>query len=157
MVKRSEKDRYTKTEKDQKMAVITRHIECSTHGNAEIVNITPDISDELGTTGLVDGIVTVFVPGATGGLTTVEYEPGLVQDLNELWERIIPSNTTYHHDRAWGDGNGHSHVRASLLGPSITIPFCSGRLTLGTWQQVIFIDFDVRSRSRKLVLQFMGE
>ncbi|MBN1294315.1 MAG: YjbQ family protein [Candidatus Latescibacteria bacterium] len=139
------------------MAVVTQQIEFSTHGNAEIVDITPDIRNLLSGSGLSDGIVTVFVPGATGGVTTVEYEPGLVQDLNELWERIIPSNKTYHHDRAWGDGNGHSHVRASLLGPSLTIPFCSGTLTLGTWQQVIFIDFDVRSRSRRLILQFMGE
>ena len=139
------------------MTINTQHIDFSTHGNAEIVNITPDISNKLEQSGLGDGIVTVFVPGATGGLTTVEYEPGLIQDLNELWERIIPSHKTYHHDRAWGDGNGHSHVRASLLGPSISIPFCGGKLTLGTWQQVIFIDFDIRSRSRRLVLQFMGE
>ena len=139
------------------MTVITNHIELSTRGNAEIVDITPDIEQALDTSGLSDGILTVFVSGATGGLTTVEYEPGLVRDLNELWERIIPSNKTYHHDRTWGDGNGHSHVRASLLGPSLTIPFCSGKLTLGTWQQVIFIDFDVRPRTRRLVLQFMGE
>ena len=139
------------------MAVVTQQIELTTHGNAEIVDITTDIINLLSESGLSDGVVTVFVPGATGGLTTVEYEPGLVQDLNELWERIIPSNKIYHHDRAWGDGNGHSHVRASLLGPSLSVPFCGGKLTLGTWQQVIFIDFDVRSRSRRLVLQFMGE
>ncbi|MFC1508309.1 secondary thiamine-phosphate synthase enzyme YjbQ [Candidatus Omnitrophota bacterium] len=139
------------------MTVITNHIELSTRGNAEIVDITPDIEQALDTSGLSDGVLTVFVSGATGGLTTIEYEPGLVRDLNELWDRIIPSNKTYHHDRAWGDGNGHSHVRASLLGPSLTIPFCSGTLTLGTWQQVIFIDFDVRPRTRRIVLQFMGE
>ncbi len=139
------------------MTVMTNHIELSTRGNAEIVDITPDIEQALATSGLSDGVLTVVVSGATGCLTTVEYEPGLVRDLNELWERIIPSDKTYHHDRAWGDGNGHSHVRASLLGPSLTIPFCSGTLTLGTWQQVIFIDFDVRPRTRRLVLQFMGE
>ena len=139
------------------MAVVTKHIEFSTRGNAEILDITTELSKALAASGLADGVLTVFVPGATGGLTTVEYEPGLVQDLNELWERIIPSNKTYHHDRAWGDGNGHSHVRASLLGPSLSIPFCDGRFTLGTWQQAIFVDFDVRSRSRQLVLQFVGE
>ncbi|MCE5249955.1 secondary thiamine-phosphate synthase enzyme YjbQ [bacterium] len=139
------------------MAVITHHLEFPTRGNAEIIDITPDIGKALDEAGLRNGIVTVFVPGATGALTTVEYEPGLVEDLTELWERIVPSNRSYHHDRAWGDGNGHSHLRASLLGPSLTIPFSGGALTLGTWQQVIFVDFDVRSRRRKLVLQFMGE
>jgi len=139
------------------MAVITKHIEFTTRGNAEIVDITPDLRKALEETDLRNGIITVFVPGATGAVTTVEYEPGLVRDLDELWERIIPSNRSYHHDRTWGDGNGHSHVRASLLGPSLSIPFSSGAYTLGTWQQVVFIDFDIRSRRRKLVLQFMGE
>jgi len=139
------------------MAVITKHIEFTTRGNAEIVDITPDLRKALEETDLRNGIITVFVPGATGAVTTVEYEPGLVRDLDELWECIIPSNRSYHHDRTWGDGNGHSHVRASLLGPSLSIPFSSGAYTLGTWQQVVFIDFDIRSRRRKLVLQFMGE
>ena len=139
------------------MAVITRQCEFSTHGNSEIHDITPELADALADTGLSDGIVTVFVPGATGGVTTVEYEPGLVRDLDELWERIASSKKRYHHDDTWDDGNGHSHVRASLVGPSLTIPFCAGRLTLGTWQQVIFVDFDVRRRSRKLVMQFIGE
>ena len=139
------------------MAVITRYIEFSTHGNAESVNITSDLHEVLEETGLKNGLLTVFVPGATGALTTVEFEPGLIEDLKELWETIIPSTKTYNHDRAWGDGNGHSHLRASLVGPSLTLPFSSGEFTLGTWQQVIFIDFDVRKRSRKLVLQFIGE
>ena len=139
------------------MAVITRYIEFSTHGNAESVNITADLHEVLEETGLQNGLLTVFVPGATGALTTVEFEPGLIEDLKELWETIIPSTKTYNHDRAWGDGNGHSHLRASLVGPSLTLPFSTGEFTLGTWQQVIFIDFDVRKRSRKLVLQFIGE
>ena len=139
------------------MPVVTKHLDLTTHGNAESVDITQRLSGILRDTGLQDGVLTVFVPGATGAVTTVEYEPGLVQDLEILWERIIPSQTNYHHTITWGDGNGHSHVRASLLGPSLSIPFCSGSLTLGTWQQVIFIDFDIRSRSRRLVLQFMGE
>ena len=139
------------------MTVETRHIEIETTGNAEIVDITGHITDELHQIGLTRGIVTVFVPGATGALTTVEYEPGLIKDLGELWEKIIPSTKTYHHDRTWGDGNGHSHLRASLLGPSLAIPFADGDLTLGTWQQIIFVDFDVRARNRDIVLQFIGE
>jgi secondary thiamine-phosphate synthase enzyme len=139
------------------MGVVTKHLEFETNGNAGIVDITPSIEEWLRETSLRDGAVVVFVPGATGAVTTVEYEPGLVKDLGELWEKIAPSGRTYHHDRAWGDGNGHSHVRASLVGPSLTIPFIDGALTLGTWQQAVFIDFDVRARRRKLVLQFMGE
>jgi len=139
------------------MAVLTRHLEFETRGNAQISDITPGMGDELAGTGLQDGVLTVFVPGATGALTTVEYEPGLVQDLDELWDRLIPSDVQYNHDRTWGDGNGHSHLRASLLGPSLSVPFIGGEFALGTWQQVIFIDFDNRSRRRRLVLQFIGE
>jgi len=139
------------------MTVKTKFLEFSTQGNAEIVDITHHINGALSETGLVDGTVTIFVPGATGGLTTVEYESGLIEDLDDLWERIAPSSASYKHDQTWHDGNGHSHVRASMLGPSITIPFVSGELTLGTWQQVIFVDFDVRSRSRRLVIQCMGK
>jgi secondary thiamine-phosphate synthase enzyme len=102
-------------------------------------------------------VLTAFVPGATGGLTTVEYEPGLLEDLQALWERLAPHGEVYNHDRAWGDGNGHSHLRASLLKPDLSVPFVDGAFTLGTWQQVIFVDFDVRARQRELVLQFMGE
>ena len=139
------------------MAVITKYLELSTRGNAESVDITQRLSEALEKTGLHDGVVTVFVSGATGAITTVEHEPGLIQDMKDLWESIIPSSKAYHHDRTWGDGNGHSHLRATLLGPSLSVPFSGGSLTLGTWQQVIFIDFDTRSRSRRLVLQFMGE
>lgn len=139
------------------MPVVTHRLSLSTRGHAEIADITSAVREALAESGLRDGIATVFVPGATGGVTTVEYEPGLVQDLTELWERLAPRGEEYHHDRAWGDGNGHSHLRASLLGPSLTVPFCAGELTLGTWQQIIFIDFDVRARERSLVVQFMGE
>ena len=139
------------------MTVITKYLELSTHGNAEALDITSHLNSELKAAELKNGILTVFVPGATGAVTTIEFEPGLTQDLNELWEQIIPSEKNYNHNRAWGDENGHSHLRASLLGPSLSLPFCSGKLTLGTWQQVVFIDFDNRSRSRKLVLQFVGE
>jgi secondary thiamine-phosphate synthase enzyme len=139
------------------MSVVTKHIELSTQGNAETLNITPQLYDALEETEMQDGVLTVFVPGATGAVTTVEFEPGLIQDFEELWENIIPSNITYNHDQTWNDGNGYSHIRASLLGPSLSIPFCTGKFTLGTWQQVVFIDFDNRSRSRKLILQFVGE
>ena len=139
------------------MSVVTKSVELSTNGNAEALNITPDLCVALEETELMDGVHTVFVQGATGALTTVEYEPGLIHDIEEFWERIIPTGIKYSHDMAWGDGNGHSHVRAALLGPSLSIPFSAGRFTLGTWQQVVFIDFDNRARSRKLVLQFIGE
>ncbi|MDX9873223.1 MAG: secondary thiamine-phosphate synthase enzyme YjbQ [Clostridia bacterium] len=139
------------------MSIVTKHIELSTHGNAESIDITGNIRDALKDTGLSDGVVTVFVPGATGALSTVEYEPGLIKDMSELWERLVPEGQEYYHDLKWGDGNGHSHLRATLIGPSLSIPFTGKALTLGTWQQVIFIDFDVRRRTRRIVLQFMGE
>jgi secondary thiamine-phosphate synthase enzyme len=139
------------------MEIKTDYIELTSNGNGDIIDITPGLNECLFKTGLLNGVLTVFVPGATGALTTIEYEPGLVKDLNKLWERLAPSGEKYNHDETWGDGNGHSHIRASLIGPSISIPFVSGKFTLGTWQQVIFIDFDIRKRSRKIVLQFIGK
>jgi len=139
------------------MKVISESVSFSTRGFNDMKDLTPEVSRKLSASGLKDGIVNLFVPGSTGGLTTIEYESGLVKDFSELMERIIPSNKTYHHDARWGDGNGFSHVRASLLGPSLTVPFSEGRLSLGTWQQIIFVDFDNRSRSRTIMLQFMGE
>ena len=138
------------------MAVVTKSIQLETKGNCEITNITQAVADELHDADISDGIVTIFVPGATGGLTTIEYEPGLIKDLPELLDKLIPPGP-YHHDQTWHDGNGHSHLRASLIGPSITVPFTSKTLTLGTWQQIIFIDFDARPRRRELILQFIGE
>ncbi len=137
--------------------VVTRRIGLKTQGNGHIVDITRQVAQEVASSGLKDGTVTVFVTGSTGGITTVEYESGLLSDLQKLFDRIAPSDIHYQHDLRWGDGNGHSHVRASLLGPSLTIPFVDQRLTLGTWQQIVFIDFDNRPRSRELVLQVMGE
>ncbi len=139
------------------MTVASRFLEFQTKGNAQAVNVTDDLRSSLAETGLKNGICTLFVPGSTGGVTTVEFEPGLLRDLQEAWERLAPSGHTYKHDEAWGDGNGHSHIRASLLGASLTIPFVDGNFALGTWQQVIFVDFDNRSRLRRLVLQFLGE
>jgi len=120
-------------------------------------DLTGDVSRKLSDSGLKNGLVNLFVPGSTGGFTTIEYESGLVKDFSELMEKIIPSSVTYHHDARWGDGNGFSHVRASLLGPSLTVPFSNATLNLGTWQQIVFVDFDNRSRSRTILLQFMGK
>lgn len=137
--------------------VQTERLSFNTKGNCDIIDITDAVSKKISLAQMKSGVVTIFVVGSTGGLATVEYEPGLVKDINELFEKIIPSNESYHHDETWHDGNGHSHLRASLLGPSLTVPFESGRLLLGTWQQIIFIDFDIRRRNRELILQLMGE
>jgi secondary thiamine-phosphate synthase enzyme len=139
------------------MTINTKRIQISTQGQGEIINVTAEIAREVNNSGVSSGIVVVFIPGSTAGVTTIEFEPGLVADMGEMWERVIPTNINYEHHKAWGDGNGHSHMRASLLGPSITIPFVNKRLTLGTWQQVVITDFDVRPRSREIVLQIMGE
>jgi secondary thiamine-phosphate synthase enzyme len=139
------------------MKIINDSLSLSTSGFNDMHNITDAVAKKLSTHRLSNGTVTVFVPGSTGGLTTIEYESGLVEDLAEFMDRIIPRDKTYHHDARWGDGNGFSHIRSSLLGPSLTVPFSEGRLALGTWQQIVFVDFDNRSRSRTLVLQFMGE
>ena len=137
--------------------VVTRSIGLKSQGDCHIIDITGQVAQEVAGSGLKDGTATVFVTGSTGGITTVEYESGLVSDLQNLFDRLAPSNTQYKHNLRWGDGNGHAHVRASLLGASLTVPFVDKRLALGTWQQIIFIDFDNRPRSRELVLQLMGE
>lgn len=137
--------------------VVTRRIGLKTKGNCHILDITRQVAQEVAGSGLKDGTVTVFVPGSTGGVTTVEYESGLLADLQDLFDLLAPSNVHYQHNLRWGNGNGHAHVRASLLGASLTVPFVDKRLTLGTWQQIVFIDFDNRPRSRELVLQLMGE
>jgi secondary thiamine-phosphate synthase enzyme len=120
-------------------------------------DITARVQAAVAESGLASGIATVFVPGSTGAVTTVEYEPGLVQDLQELFDRIAPEGPPYHHDQRWHDGNGHAHVRASLLGPSLTVPFEGGRLELGTWQQIVFLDFDPPARERRLRVKILGE
>lgn len=139
------------------MTILTDSIVLSTRGFNDMKNITPEVSRKLSESGLQAGTVTVFVPGSTGGLTTIEYEGGLETDFEELMEKIAPSKQSYHHDARWGDGNGFSHIRAALIGPSLTVPFAEGQLILGTWQQIVFVDFDNRSRNRQLVLQIMGE
>jgi secondary thiamine-phosphate synthase enzyme len=137
--------------------VITRRIGLKTKGNCHILDITRQVAQEVAGSGLKDGTVTVFVTGSTGGVTTIEYESGLLSDLRDLFDRLAPPDINYQHNLRWGDGNGHAHVRASLLGASLTVPFVDKKLALGTWQQIVFIDFDNRPRSRELVLQLMGE
>lgn len=139
------------------MAVETRKLHFKTQGENDILDITEDITSALEETKLKNGVVTVFVVGSTAGLTTVEYEPGLIKDFKRVFEKLIPRGDRYAHEDTWHDGNGHSHVRASLLGPSLSVPFSNGKLTLGTWQQCILIEFDIHSRSREVVCQFMGD
>ena len=136
--------------------VITGSIELTSRGDADMVKITEEVAETLKQTGLSDGTVTVFVPGATGALTTLEYEPGVVEDVQKALEVVAPADRFYQHNVNLGDGNGHSHVRAGLVGPSLTIPFVDGRLTLGRYQNIVFCDFDARARERSLVVQVMG-
>lgn len=137
--------------------VVTKTIQLQTKGQCDIVDITSQVATELTGAGVNSGTATLFVNGSTAGISTIEFEPGLVADFTSMWERLIPQDIPYDHNRAWGDGNGHSHVRASLLGASLTVPFNDKRLTLGTWQQIILVDFDNRPRTRQLILQIMGE
>lgn len=137
--------------------VITDEIHLETKGHCDILDITPGVRDAVRASELQDGTVTIFCPGSTGGLSTIEYESGALHDLERTLDQIAPPDRDYRHHLRWGDDNGHSHVRAAMIGPSLTIPFVDGDLTLGTWQQIVFLDFDTRSRSRRLVLQLMGE
>ncbi len=139
------------------MPIKTGSLNLNTRGNTDIQDITDELAKLVEQSGLQNGTVTVFCPSSTSGLTTVEYESGAVSDLKRMFEELIPSTRDYAHNATWDDGNGHSHMRASLLGPSLTIPFVGRRLTLGTWQQVIYVDFDIRPRQRELVVQVMGE
>jgi len=139
------------------MAVKTASISLKTQGNADIHDVTNQVANAVSNSGLTAGLATVFCPSATSGLTTIECESGALRDLRRLFDEIIPADREYAHNERWHDGNGHSHVRAALLGPSLTIPFVDGQLTLGTWQQVIYVDFDNRPRQRELVVQLIGE
>ena len=137
--------------------IVTDFIPVSTRGDCDIVDLTPAIHKLIQKHQFVEGQVLVFAPGSTAGITTVEYEPGLLKDLPAFFEKLAPKGGLYHHEETWHDGNGHSHVRASLLGPSITVPFLGGRLLLGEWQQVILLDFDNRPRRREVVAQISGK
>lgn len=137
--------------------VSTQRIKLNTKGNTDIIDVTAKVSEAVANSGLQRGVATVFVVGATVGVTTMEFEPGLIADMRQMFERIAPATSQYQHNLRWGDLNGHAHLRASLLGPSLAIPFTNGQLELGTWQQVVVIDFDVRPRSREVIVQVVGE
>jgi len=129
----------------------------STRGEVDIIDITEEIQEKITKSKIKNGIVCIFVPGSTGGITTIEYEPGLKKDIPIALEKIAPKKQYYHHHETWHDDNGHSHVRASLIGPSITIPLIDGKAIHGTWQQIVFIEFDTRARQRNIHVQIMGE
>ena len=137
--------------------VITRRIEISTRGQGDTHDITDRVADSVTKSELAAGAVTLFVVGSTAGLTTIEYEPGAVADFNRLMEELAPRGAEYRHHLRWGDDNGSSHVRAALLGPSLTVPFANRALTLGTWQQIVLVEFDTRPRKREIVVQIIGE
>jgi len=139
------------------MAVITKQIKISSKSENDVIDITEQVADALSKSGISNGTITVFVSGSTGAITTIEYESGLVKDFPEMLSRIAPDDINYEHERKWHDGNGRSHVKASLVGPSLTIPFKDGQLLLGTWQQIVFLELDTRARTRTLVLQIIGE
>jgi secondary thiamine-phosphate synthase enzyme len=141
----------------ENMTVVTKDIALQSKGNCDIIDITSQVVKDVEESEINSGIVTLFIVGSTAGITTIEYEPNLVSDFKNMWDRVIPQNIPYEHNKTWGDGNGHSHVRASTLGASLTIPFVSKRLILGTWQQIVFVDFDNRPRSRKITIQILGE
>ncbi len=135
----------------------SRRIRIKTNGNSEITDITGRVAREIDDSSIENGIATVFAVGSTAGIATIEYESGLMADFRSSWDRLVPANMDYQHNRAWGDGNGHSHVRASILGSSLTVPFTEKRMLLGTWQQIVCVDFDNRPRSREIVVQIIGE
>jgi len=137
--------------------VVSGEIVLRTRGDGDILDITARVSKLVLDSQIMNGTVTVFVNGSTAGVTTIEFEPGLVGDFQKLWERLAPKNMPYDHNERWGDGNGYAHVRASLLGASLTVPFADRRMMLGTWQQIILVDFDNRPRQRTVVVQIIGE
>lgn len=139
------------------MSVVSKEIKINSKGENDLIDITSDIEKILQDSKIKSGIVTVFVSGSTGALTTIEFEPGLKKDFPDMLERLAPKNIEYGHEKMWHDGNGHSHVKASLVGPSITIPFKNSELLLGTWQQIVFVEFDTRGRNRTLIVQIIGE
>ena len=137
--------------------IATKSIVFNTEAEMDVVDITKMVADALAETDISAGTVTAFIQGSTGALTTMEFEPGLVKDLKETFEKLASRDHYYHHEERWHDNNGHSHVRAALIGPSVVVPFRDNRLMLGTWQQIVFIDFDVRGREREVILQIVGE
>jgi len=138
------------------LKVISKTIQLSSKGQDDVIDITKQVSNVVKDSNIENGTVTIFVAGSTAAVTTIEYEPGLINDFPEMLSRIIPKNIEYEHDNTWHDGNGHSHVRASLVGPSLTVPIINGKLTLGTWQQIVLLEMDTRPRNRNLILQIMS-
>ncbi|HEY3422329.1 MAG TPA: secondary thiamine-phosphate synthase enzyme YjbQ [Methanocellaceae archaeon] len=139
------------------MAIFMKTLSFNTRGEGDMIDVTKRVQDVLSASHINDGIVTMFVPGSTASLTTIEYEPGLEKDFPRAMDKLAPKGAHYDHDARWGDGNGNSHVKASMIGPSLVVPFEKGRLMLGTWQQIVFVDFDNRPRERQMIVQVMGE
>jgi secondary thiamine-phosphate synthase enzyme len=137
--------------------VVTDIIALNTKGFTDVIDITGRVTKIVGQSGVQNGLVTIFCSGSTGGITTIEFESGVINDLKKAIEKIVPSDIPYEHDKRWGDGNGFSHVRAALMKPSLTIPVVKGKLALGTWQQIVFMDFDNRGRDRKVIVQIVGK
>ena len=141
----------------QNMKVVSDTIKLQTQGEGDMIDMTSQLSNIVKESKIKNGTVTIFVSGSTAAVTTIEYESGLIHDFPEMLSRIVPKDLEYEHDNTWHDGNGHSHIRSSLIGPSITIPIIHGKLTLGTWQQVVLLEMDTRSRNRTVILQIMGQ
>jgi len=139
------------------VTVYTKKISLKTKGNDDMIDLTQEVAGVISESKVKEGNVTVFVAGSTGSVTTIEYEPALVKDMKEMDQELIPKGRGYHHDDTWGDANGHSHIRSTIIGPSLTVPFISSKMTLGTWQQIVVIDHDNRPRSREVVIQIIGE
>jgi secondary thiamine-phosphate synthase enzyme len=139
------------------MAVVTKNVQIRSSGENDVIDITEPVLKAIKENSLKDGIVTVFISGSTAAITTIEYEPGLRYDFPKMLNRIVPRDIEYEHDKTWNDGNGHSHVRASLIGPSLTIPFKDRTLLLGVWQQIVLLEMDTRQRERQVTLQIIGE
>lgn len=137
--------------------IVSKKLTFQTRGNADVQDITSAVQQAVSETSLRSGTVTLFCPSSTSSLTTIEFEPGAVSDLRRVWNHLVPPNEYYAHEEAWHDGNGHSHVRAAIMGPSLVVPFVEGQLALGTWQQIVHIDFDIRPRRREIVAQIIGE
>jgi secondary thiamine-phosphate synthase enzyme len=139
------------------MTVSTKSIKIHTKGENDMIDLTQKTFDFVNQSDISKGIITIFVSGSTGSITTIEFEPGLIKDFPKMLSRIAPKDLDYGHEQMWHDGNGHSHVKASLVGPSLTVPFVDGELCLGKWQQIVFVELDTRSRNRDLILQIIGE
>jgi secondary thiamine-phosphate synthase enzyme len=139
------------------MTVLTKTFQIRSKGEMDIIDITNQTSAAIEESNIENGIITVFVSGSTAAVTTIEYEPGLMYDFPEMLSRVAPKDIRYKHDNTWHDGNGHSHVRASLIGPSLTVPIVEGNMSLGTWQQLVLLEFDTRPRNRNIILQLIGE